>query len=369
MKSYDVGIFSSQSQGLFLAQKLKSAGLKVLWLDDEISAHSRFTHWPWFLGIYPDLLDATEYQTITDLYHTIQAPLGLSLMTPMGPFELNHLEVLDYQKNRFEWGPEGFDQKIFHWINELQTCSLDLTDLSTKPSVSYSVSPYGSFNYLYPKHQDIELSALLPGIEQKNQFDQFARVKQGWVVDDCFLSAAVWAGYSSDQFKAYSRWHTQSGFNWYRARLDVGDLWQNYSGLPVWSYWRLTEEPLPLYDALFVLQRVFDDTRVADVYFRLPEPQPRAGIISYCLEKIQENLSQRMLGITLQLLSWERLSFSLSGRHHNELKESSPSLGFFNCQPELAGGLSINHQLLNERRLASEIQVYLKKIESKKGPI
>lgn len=369
MKSYDVGIFSKHSQGLFLAQKLTAAGLKVLWYDEDSSAHSRFSHWPWFLGVYPDLLDSTEYQTITNLYHAIQAPLGLSLMTSMGPFELNHLEVLDYQKNRFEWGPEGFDQKILHWVSELQTCSLELSNLTTTPATHQLLSPYGSFNYLYPKHYDLDFESLLPGVDHKKQLNNFERTKNGWSVDGCFVQSAVWAGYASDRFKSFSRWHKQPGFNWYRARLDVGNLWQMYKGLPVWSYWRMIEEPLPLYDALFVLQRVFDDVRVADVYFRLPEPQPRTGIVNYCLEKIQEHLARRMKGMTTQLLSSERLPFALSGRHYFEQKEANPTPGFFICQPELADGLSFNHQLLWERRLAADIQTYLKKVESKKGAL
>lgn len=365
MTEFDVCIFSSQSRGLFLAQKLKAQGLKVAWVPEQEGIITSY-YQPAFLGIHLDLLDSAEYQIVSKTYQLIKCLPGLSLLTEQGPFDLGHQDLLEFQRHSLGYDPAGFNLKLQTWVDEAMetTRTLKLRAGGVKSLVNH----LGSFSALYPKEtletkltQDLGLQVLpLPGA---------IKSQRGlWRLGDDWARVCVWAGHQSSLLKRYYHSDLQPRLGWYRMRIRVGKLWSERPELPSWSLWREDSQPLPFYNAQFILQRVADDYTQADVYFRLPSSMQAETEIHFVCHQIITQIEQRLSYAQLKFLSFERIGFPVWEPGGNRALVRPKKSGMFVTHPSLSGGYSINHQIVAERALVHDIQMYLKKIEMRKVP-
>jgi hypothetical protein len=350
---FDVLIDSEDSQGLWLALKLKGLGLKVGWVNPSLSYASPLCY-PYFMGVFTDPLSSPEFEFVSRIYHIIKNPLGFSLMTEIGSIDFGIESLIDYYRFRSGMDPNDFDQWMQKRVTELICSHYQETLLDSKFNV------LGSFSYLYPK--DILLAEILEENDVKIVTANEPPI---------FKKNVYWAGENHSKVWVSSR--VNQPFKgtgvaqdvWMRARLKVDDLWTRYPGLPGWTLWRNTEDVLTLYDSFFVLLRVFDDVKWADLYFKLPIDFRTEKEQVVVANMITQKLKHRLPGAHIQVKSVEITSFGV--RTQSLLKASQPKedRGFFFNTPIQRPSWGINHHLNFETQLCGEIQTYLKKMEAK----
>jgi hypothetical protein len=350
---FDVLIDSEDSQGLWLALKLKGLGLKVGWVNPSLSYASPL-YYPYFMGVFTDPLLSAEFEFVSRIYHIIKNPFGFSLMTERGPIDFGSGSLIDFYRFRVGMDSNKFDQWLQKRVTEL------ICNHYKESSFDLKFNVLGSFAYLYPKNvlltDTLEanevtiVTANEPPVFKKNYY---------WVGE---YHSKVWVSSRSNQsLKGVGA----SQDVWLRARLNVRDLWTRYPGLPGWTLWRNTEDVLTLYDSLFVLVRVFDDPQWADLYFKLPiEFRTEKEHVSV-VNLITQKLKHRLPGSHFQVKSLEITPFEV--RTHSLPKDSQPkkARGLFFNTPIQRPSWGINHHLNFETQLGGEIQTYLKKMEAK----
>jgi len=354
LNSFDVLIDSQDSQSIWLAIKLKSQGFKVGWVNPPLT-YAAALYDPYFMGLFTDEVNAQEFELLTKLYHIIKSSGGFALVTPIGPIDYGNATLIDFYRFKSGMDSTAFDAWIDGWVFELFTNQWPMAQ-----GLRGGLKVHGSFSYLYPK--DLLLTSILeenniPIVTTHNPV-QYKNLR--YFVGDS--SSRVWVS-SIPTIKEDQK--TPSYDVWVRARVDVGDLWTQYPSLPGWTLWRNTEDALPLYDSLFVLLRVFDDSKLADIYFKVPSQFDTFQEQLTLANMITHKLSLRLNLEAFKILKLEETSYRIFRSRQKQELFKQGHRGYFKNLGHLRSGWGINQHLSFESQLASEIVVYLKKIESR----
>lgn len=348
-------IDSDDSQGLWLAIKLKNQGLKVGWLNPS-HAYGAALYYPYFMGIFLDRLPSAEFEFLSQIYHIIKNPMGFSLVTDVGPIDYANLSLVDFYRHRAGMDASTFDNWLKSRVQELIT-----NDYCTQARSNLNYNIQGAFSCLYPKE------IMLVNLLEENKIeaitsDYAPRLKRSYYSGSDYRSKVLVGSrkrYSDTEKKI------EIQDQWIRVRIDVANLWTCYPHLPVWTIWRDTEDILTIYDSFFILNRVFDDSNLADLYFKLPKEfqteQERMVVARLIIKKIHKRLNVSKFNV----IKLEVTHFKVIHSKKRERIQKKDSLGLFLNLPELRSGWSLNHHLNFESELAAGIQHYLKKMEAK----
>lgn len=355
MKHFDVLIESDDAQSIWLALKLKLQGLSVGWVNPSMT-YAAALYDPYFMGVFLDEVTSQDFELLSKLYHIIKSPAGFSLMTPIGPIDYSNASLLDFYRFRSGMDSESFDRWLQSWASELFLN--DYKKRSSQQTTTWDV--FGSFAYLYPKElllthileeNDISVMSSSDTKVFKNHYYQLGNLRSKvWVTSHSHLRSSI-SKYTQDV--------------WMRLRVEVDDLWTRYPALPGWTLWRNTEDVLPLYDSLFVMLRVFDDSRIADIYFKAPQQFQTATEQMTVARMIVQKLSQRLHVERFSILNLEASNFYVLGAQHSLDNVKQGVRGLYINTPELRPSWGLHHHLSFEGQLASEIQSYLHKMEAK----
>jgi hypothetical protein len=352
LKLFDVLIESEDSQNIWLALKLKSQGFKVGWVNPS-QTYAAALYDPYFMGLFINEVTSQDFELLAKLYYMIKSPMGFSLVTTIGPIDYGNATLMDFYRFKSGMDAATFDAWLNRWVFELFANQWPKAQDSSR-----IIKVQGPFSYLYPK--DIQLTTILSEnnipIIMSDHPVQYKKLC--YFVGD--VSSKVWV---SSHRTTEEQGKFQTYDVWVRARIEVGDLWTQYPSLPGWTLWRNTEDTLPLYDSLFVLLRVFDDSRLADVYFKVPSQLDTSQHQMAVAKMIIHKLSLRLNVRKFKILNLEQTPYRVVLSNKKQEKVKQGYRGYFKNLAHLRPGWGIHQHLSFENQLASEISAYLKKME------
>jgi hypothetical protein len=357
LKPFDVLIQSQDSQCIWMALRMKTLGYRVGWLNPSIS-YAAALYDPYFLGIFYDEISSLDFELLSSLYHVIKSPFGFSLITPLGPLDYSNTPLMEYYQFRSGMDSASFNSWLHHWLTELFQIHYKKFSLNTKISQEEFLTN-GSFAYLYPK--DLLLTQILEqqGIEILSSTENPVYEEEFFRVGSVLSKTLVRSSPLSKESPT-----PVSHSVWARARVDVKALWAHYPELPGWTLWRNIEDPLPLYDSLFIMQRVFDDAKLADLYFRVPVEFQSFQELHTVARMIIQTLSKRLFVEKFLITNIERTPFYILGSK-TTLKISKKEPGLFFNTPDLRKSWGLHEHLNFENKISQDIQSYLKKMDTK----